>query len=154
MKALTILVSILLGSSLTLAAEPCENVESVLNKSDYFKNVDNNQKLLGYVMFQSTPVARVMYYSSNEGTTMVAKNDQGSIVGPVRLLSEGGKCIFVTEMLGINARMMGHEIKYSSAEAVEFVVDPNDSDVFFKSSNLIAITDSDELISVRRKFEK
>jgi hypothetical protein len=153
MKAVTVLMSILLGSSLSLAEGPCEKVKSVLKKSEYFKNVGNNQELLGYVMFQSTPVARVMYYSLNNRPEIVGKNDQGNIVGPVRLLSEGGKCIFVTEILGVQAKILGQEIKYSTADSVQFVVDPNDNDVFFRSSNLIAITDANELISVRKTFE-
>ncbi len=152
MKTVALLLSILLGSSLSMAEEPCEKVKSVLIKSEYFKNIDSNQNLLGYVMFQSTPIARVMYFSSNGSATVVAKNDQGNIVGPVHLLSKGGKCIFVTEMLGAQARIMGHEIRYSSPETVQLVVAPNDNTIFLKSSNMTAITDTNDLISVRKIF--
>jgi hypothetical protein len=138
------------ASATAFSAEgACDGVQSILNKSRYFKNIDQNGNTLGYVFFDSTPVGKWMMYSYNTDSAISSKSDNGLVAGRVDLEVSGAKCIFIVE--AIRKGLLGHNVTVKG-NSIEFAVSEDDKDAFFKSSLLEAITDKTESDEISKRF--
>lgn len=147
-KSILALVLVLLSFEAAFSDEPCDSVAKVLSKSKYFKNTEKNGQQIGYVYFDDTPVGRWMLFDN--GDPLVAKSSS-QIVGRSGIQADGNKCVFMVE--ASERGLLGHIVEASNGSTIEFKIEAGDTDVFFKSSLLIPITDEKELAKVSKRFE-